>query len=115
MTRGITAMYVSKHRGRTKRMSRSLTEYVQQFAATNTDEMDRLKRNLIRAMNEEVSKRQRTMLVMYYVDGMKIREIAKKLNVSPSTVSRTIKRGEENLRRCLRFGAGTYLMGQPEE
>ena len=38
-----------------------------------------------------------------------MREIGEKLGVDKSTVSRTIKRGEARLRRCLRYGAKAFL------
>ena len=38
-----------------------------------------------------------------------MREIGERLGVDKSTVSRTIKRGERRLQRCLRYGAETYL------
>ena len=38
-----------------------------------------------------------------------MREIGQKLGVDKSTVSRTIKRGERRLQRCLRYGATGLL------
>ena len=38
-----------------------------------------------------------------------MRQIGQELGVDKSTVSRTIKRGEARLRRCLRYGAGAFL------
>ena len=38
-----------------------------------------------------------------------MREIGQKLGVDKSTVSRTIKRGERRLQRCLRYGAKGLL------
>ena len=46
---------------------------------------------------------------MYYAQGMNMREIGEQLGVDKSTVSRTIKRGERRLQRCLRYGAEAYL------
>ena len=51
---------------------------------------------------------------MYYAQGMNMREIGETMGVDKSTVSRTIKRGERRLRRCLRYGAETYLRGMGE-
>ena len=42
-------------------------------------------------------------------------EIGRELGVDKSTVSRTIKRGEARLRRCLRYGAKQFLMDNGEE
>lgn len=76
---------------------------------TNTAELSRLKRNLILAMREEVTPKQRQALLLYYADGLNMREIGAMLGVDKSTVSRTIKRGERRLQRCLRYGAEAYL------
>ena len=38
-----------------------------------------------------------------------MRQIGQELGVDKSTVSRTIKRGEARLRRCLRYGAAAFL------
>ena len=49
------------------------------------------------------------MLALYYGEGMTMRQIGDRLGIDRSTVSRTIKRGEERLQRCLRYGAEAYL------
>ena len=76
---------------------------------TNSEEISRLKRNLIRAIQEEVSERQRQALLLYYVEGLNQREIGERCGVDKSTISRTIKRGEKRLQRCLRYGAARLL------
>lgn len=85
--------------------------YMRQISSenTNSDQLSRLKRNLIRCIKEDVTERQRTVLLMYYSQGMNMREIGEALGIDKSTVSRTIKRGENRLRRCLRYGAEAYL------
>ena len=83
--------------------------YARQMSADNSKEISRLKRNLIRALQEDVTPRQRQTLLLYYSDGLNMREIGERLGVDKSTVSRTIKRGERRLRRCLRYGAVAYL------
>ena len=82
---------------------------------TNSGEVSRLKRNLIRCINEDVTERQRTMLCMYYYEDLNQRQIGEALGVDTSTVCRTIKRGEKRLLKCLRYGADTYLKSMPEE
>lgn len=84
--------------------------YMQQIDCDDTGH-SRLMRNLVRCIREEVSPRQREMLLLYYVRGLNQREIAAQLGVNKSTVSRTIKRGEQRLRLCLRYGAERYLRG----
>ena len=83
--------------------------YARQMSADNSKEISRLKRNLIRALQEDVTPRQRQTLLLYYSDGLNMREIGERLGVDKSTVSRTIKRGERRLRRWLRYGAEAYL------
>ena len=83
--------------------------YALEMAADNSKEVSRLKRNLIRALREDVTAKQRRALLLYYGEGLNMREIGEKLGVDKSTVSRTIKRGERRLQRCLRYGAEAYL------
>ena len=83
--------------------------YSRQIAADNSQEISRLKRNLIRALREDITEKQRQALLLYYAEGKNMREIGEAMGIDKSTVSRTIKRGERRLRRCLRYGAEAYL------
>lgn len=83
--------------------------YSRQMSADNSQEISRLKRNLIRALREDVTAKQRQVLLLYYAEGLNMREIGERLGVDKSTVSRTIKRGERRLQRCLRYGAAHLL------
>ena len=76
---------------------------------TNTQEMDRVKLALWRALHEDISEKQLSYMLLYYSEGLKMSEIGERLGVDKSTVSRTIKRGEYRLRRCLRYGAKRFL------
>lgn len=88
--------------------------YARSIAANNDSERSRLKRNLVRAVMEELTPRQQEMMLLHYRDRLGVNEIARRLEVCPSTVSRTLKRGEKRLLQTLRYGAGTYLMGEGE-
>lgn len=77
-------------------------------------ERNRLVRNLARCIREELTLHQQDLLMRYYVHGQNQREIAQALGINKSTVSRTIQRGEERLRMCLRYGAERYLRGMEE-
>lgn len=88
--------------------------YSREMSADNSKEISRLKRNLIRALREDVTPKQRQVLLMYYAEGLNMREIGEQLGVDKSTVSRTIKRGEQRLQRCLRYGAKAYLRNMDE-
>ena len=77
---------------------------------TNAEELSRSKVALWRAIHEDVTERQRQYLLLYYGEGLNMSEIGLRLGVDKSTVSRTIKRGEARLRRCLRYGAKRFLL-----
>ncbi len=76
---------------------------------TNTRSLNRMKQNLIRALKHDVTPRQREMLTLYYAKGLNMRQIADLLGVNKSTVSRTVKRGEIRIKRCIRYGADVFL------
>ena len=76
----------------------------------NGGEHSRLLQNMARCLREDVSPRQRTMLVLHYGKELGHAQIAARLGVNRSTVCRTLKRGERRLQRCLRYGAQRYLM-----
>ena len=86
-----------------------MAQYSRQMAADNSREVSRLKRNLIRCLREDVTEKQRQMILMYYAEGKNMREIGEQIGIDKSSVSRTIKRGERRLQRCLRYGAEAYL------
>ena len=116
MTGGIAEMPSTRYR-RGKQYAADMAVYSRQISETNTNstELSRLKRNLIRALREDVTARQRQALLLYYAEGLNMREIGERLGVDKSTVSRTIKRGEQRLHRCLRYGAETYLRSIEQE
>ena len=68
--------------------------YARAMASDNSAQMSRVKRN---------------MLLLYYGEQLNMRQIGTRLGVDKSTVSRTIKRGERRLQRCLRYGAEAFL------
>ena len=83
--------------------------YARAMASDNSAQMSRVKRNQLRALREDVTPRQREMLLLYYGEQLNMRQIGTRLGVDKSTVSRTIKRGERRLQRCLRYGAEAFL------
>ena len=60
------------------------------------------------AMNEELTDRQRELINLYYLEQMSMTEIAQRLELSPSTVSRTLKRGRCRLKKYLKYN-GRYF------
>ncbi len=79
---------------------------------TNAEELSRVKLALFRALNEDITEKQRRYLLRYYGEGKNMVEIGEEFGVDKSTVSRTIKRGEARLRRCLRYGAKRFLLDE---
>ena len=106
----------TRYRYRRDEDAAALSVYVRALSeeTSNRSELSRLKQNLLRALEEDVTERQREMLMLYYVRELNMRQVARQLGVCPSTVSRTIRRGEERLRRCLRYGAERYLRSLDE-
>ncbi len=94
---------------RGKAYAADMAVYAREMSSDNSREISRLKRNLLRALREDVTAKQRQVLLLYYGQGLNMREIGELLGVDKSTVSRTIKRGERRLQRCLRYGAEAYL------
>lgn len=83
--------------------------YARMMAEDNRAQLQEMKRNLVRALREDVTDRQRQVLFLYYDQGLNMREIGDLLGVDRTTVSRTMKRGEQRLRRCLRYGGAAFL------
>ena len=77
---------------------------------TNTRELTQVKLALWRALHEDVTAKQREYMLLYYGQGLNMSEIGQQMGVDKSTVSRTIRRGERALRRCLRYGAKRLLL-----
>jgi len=86
-----------------------LTVYTNLIADDNKDQINRLKRNLTHALRQDITKRQREYMVLYYGQNMSMEAIARQCGVNKSTVSRTLKRGRQRLYRCLRYGAANLL------
>ena len=57
----------------------------------------------------ELTPRQSQLVRMYYIDQMPMQTIADSLGLGVSSVSRTIKRGRERLRRCMSYGGRALL------
>ena len=64
-----------------------------------------LKRILHKAIQSELTERQRECVLMYYFQNMQMKEIAENFGLSPSTVSRHISAAQKKLRRIVAFYA----------
>ena len=80
-----------------------LAVYARFMAEDNSAQINRLKRNLARALRQDVTPRQREYLMLYYGEGLNLREISQRLGVNKSTVSRSLTRSVERLYRSLRY------------
>ena len=56
-----------------------------------------------RVIDEELTPIQREVLIAYYISGQTIPQIARDRCVHKSTVSRTLHRAEDKLRRFLKY------------
>lgn len=84
----------------------ALRRFVKMVEASRAGSMTE---NIASALMEELTPRQMQVVHMYYVDQMLMRDIAEALGVNVSTVSRTLGRGRDRLRRCLRYGGRALL------
>lgn len=80
-----------------------LTVWNRQNAGDNSERLERLRRSLRQARERELTPRQRQVTALYYDQGMNIPQIAEKLGLNRSTVSRTLSRARNRLYRCLRY------------
>ncbi len=69
----------------------------------NRREIERMKRILSRAVRSELTARQRECLTLYYLHSMKMRDIARALSISPSTVTRHIKAAKARLTKIAKY------------
>lgn len=64
---------------------------------------ERMKRALYYVITNDLTKTQKSYIILYYKHGMTISEIARKYGVNRSTVSRTITRAKEKIFRILKY------------
>lgn len=80
-----------------------LAAWEQANGEDNSEQLARLRRNLRRVRESELTDRQAEMIHLYYDLGMSITQIAQEKGVNKSSVSRTLKRGRERLKRYLQY------------
>jgi RNA polymerase sigma factor, sigma-70 family len=73
-------------------------------AEDNSEQLSRLRRNLRRAREQELTPRQNEFLRLYFDEGKNMSEIAAETGVNRSTVSRTLRRARQRLYHFLRYG-----------
>ena len=80
-----------------------LASWERESAPDNREQLERPHRTLRLARQQALTDRQRQMLELYYDQGLTMGQIALKLNLNRSTVSRTLSRAKDKLYRCLRY------------
>lgn len=80
-----------------------MTVWLSENGDDNAAQLERMRRSLRQARQQALTPRQREMLIMRYEQNMSGSEIARELGLNRSTVSRTLRRARERLRRCLQY------------
>lgn len=80
-----------------------LAAWERESAPDNAEQQERLRRNLRLARQQALTPRQREILELYYDQGLTTGQIAMRLQLNRSTVSRTLRRAKERLYHCLRY------------
>ncbi len=80
-----------------------LTAWNRAHSRDNSEQIERLRRNMRRVRNAELTPRQEELLHLYYDQGLSMSQIAKQLYIDKSTVSRTLARGRKKLKRYLKY------------
>jgi RNA polymerase sigma factor (sigma-70 family) len=70
---------------------------------TNRSQLAKMKKALAEVIQNEISARQREIIVLYYYKRMNIPEIADMLGVNKSTVSRTLSRARRTILSRLKY------------
>ena len=77
--------------------------WMQEESDDNSRRRQRLLHNLTKAVAEELTPRQREMLHLYYYEQLNMVQIAARLGVNKSTVSRTLCRARRRLHHILQY------------
>ena len=80
-----------------------MTVWLRDNAGDNRDQLLQLRRKLRQAREKELTPCQKRVVELCFEQGMSVTEAAELLQVAPSTVSRTLRRAKERLRRCLQY------------
>ena len=69
----------------------------------NSHEVEKMKKILYKAIDGELTDKQRYCICEYYLSGRSMKNIASDLNVNPSTVTRHIQSAKRRLRRVAEY------------
>lgn len=80
-----------------------LNAWERENSGDNEEQLARLRRNLKKVRETELTAKQAEVLYLYYDLGMSVSRIAQEKGLNKSTVSRTLARGKERLKRYLQY------------
>lgn len=72
-------------------------------AETNAELVEKVKKSMLKIIKNELTPRQKQIIMLYYYERLGVSEIAERLGVVPSTVSRTIKKAREKIYKFLKY------------
>ncbi|MEG1447759.1 MAG: sigma factor-like helix-turn-helix DNA-binding protein [Oscillospiraceae bacterium] len=67
--------------------------------STNESERKKYKDFLVKAINNALTPHQKEYIIGYYFLNMKMKDIAEEKNINISTVSKTIRRGTDKIKK----------------
>ena len=82
---------------------KKISELSSEEAESNSGLIEKVKCTMAKVIKNELTPRQREIIVLYYYKGFGVSEIADKLDLAPSTVSRTIKRARDRIYKFLKY------------
>lgn len=71
----------------------------------NSEQLRRASRLLSRVISSELTDRQRECIDLYYFSGLTMPQIADRLGINKSTVSRTIGRAKTRIHRSMKYAS----------
>lgn len=80
-----------------------LSAWNQANCEDNSEQLARLRRNIRRVRETELTDKQREIIFLHYDLGMSVTQIAQEKGLNKSSVSRTLARGRERLKRYLQY------------
>ncbi len=75
----------------------------QKLYSENDKEYQKMLKVLVKAIDGELTERQKECVIRYYGQKMKIADIAKELNIYPSTVSRHLSKSRHRLQTVIGY------------
>lgn len=81
----------------------SLDRFYENNLKMNNEQKSSAENAVIMAIDEELTDKQRNVLLLYYFEGKSIIEIAKMLGVNKSSVSRLLSRAKMRIEKVLKY------------